>query len=100
MTRLCKLAPLFLALLVLSPSAADAAPPVVFIDLATPFERIALDTEGRPGGDRVAAVRQALDRLLPGVYATGDKADRSIARALADFPTRREGYDRAVRAFP
>jgi hypothetical protein len=100
MTWLRTLLPLLLALLVLSSSAADGALPVAFIDLATPFERIALDTEGRPGADRVAAVRQALDRLMPGVYATDDKADRSIARALADFPKRREGYDRAVRAFP
>ena len=45
-------------------------------------------------------MRQALDRLLPGVYAAGDGTDRRIARALADFPARREGYDQAVRAFP
>ena len=100
MTRLRTfLAPLF-ALLALAPSAEGAAPPVAFTDLATPFERAALETEGRPVADRVATVRRALDLLLPGVYATGDKTDRSIARALADFQSQREGYDRAVSGFP
>jgi hypothetical protein len=97
MARLRALVPIFLALLALR---AAAAPPVAFADLATPFERVAVDSAGRPEAERIAAVRQALDPLLPGIYAAGARTDRAIGRALADFPARREAYEQAVRAFP
>ena len=83
----------------LAPPAA-AAPPVAFTDLATPFERVAAETVGRPEADRIAAVRRALDPLLPGVYAAGARTDRAIGRALAGFPAQRKAYDQAVHAFP
>jgi len=77
-----------------------AAPPVKFTDLATPFERVAVSTAGQPEEARIRAVRRELDPLLPGVYAEGAKTDRRIAKALAEFPARQAGYDRAVKAFP
>jgi len=77
-----------------------AAAPVPFTDLATPFERVALATAGQPETARIAAVRAALDPLLPGVYAAGAGTDRRIARALADFAAGQAGYDRAVSTFP
>lgn len=98
MAWLRRLLPLVLASAALRVAAAPA--PLAFTDLATPFERVALATAGEPEADRVAAVRQALDALLPGVYPAGAATDRALGRALADFPARRAGYDRAVRAFP
>lgn len=76
------------------------AAPVGFTDLATPFEQVALATAGQPEAARIAAVRRTLSALLPGVYADGAATDRRIARALADFPARQDGYDRAIRTFP
>ena len=49
---------------------------------------------------RVEAVRRAIDPLLPGVYPAGAAADRRIAVALSEFPSRQSGYDRVVREFP
>jgi hypothetical protein len=77
-----------------------AARPAGFVDLATPFEQAALATAGQPQAARVAAVRRALDARLPGVYPANPRTDQRIARALAEFPARREGYDRAVGEFP
>jgi hypothetical protein len=77
-----------------------AAPAAGFIDLATPFERVALATSGQPEAARIAAVRRALDPSLPGVYATGAATDRRIAKALAEFPGEQARYDQAVSAFP
>ena len=76
------------------------AAPVSFTDLATPFEQVALTTAGQPEATRVAAVRRTLSALLPGVYAEGAATDRRIAKALAEFPARQDGYDRAIRVFP
>jgi hypothetical protein len=77
-----------------------AASPVTFTDLATSFERVAVGTAGQPEDVRIAAMRHELDPLLPGVYVEGAKTDRRIAKALAEFPAKQAGYDRAVNAFP
>ena len=77
-----------------------AAPPLGYVDLATPFERVAMATAGKPEAARIAAIRGKLDALLPGVYPPGAHTDRLIAKALAAFPARKAGYDRVIRDFP
>lgn len=49
---------------------------------------------------RIAAMRHTLDSRLPGVYPAGQNTDRRIVKALAEFPAKKAGYDRAVRTFP
>lgn len=71
-----------------------------FVDLATPFEQIAQRTLAEPEDARVAAIRDGLNGLLPGIYPAGDAVDRRIARALVEFPAAQESFSRAVRAFP
>jgi hypothetical protein len=78
----------------------SAAPPLGYVDLATPFERVAVATAGKPEAARIAAVRSRFDALLPGVYPADAHTDRSLARALAGFPAQQAGYDRVIREFP
>jgi hypothetical protein len=77
-----------------------AASPARFVDLATPFERAVVASAGKPMPARVAAVRSAVNALLPGIYREGDDADRHLADALATFPGIQAGYDRVVSGFP
>lgn len=77
-----------------------ASPTVGYIDLATPFERVATETAGKPDADRIATVRSKLDALLPGLYPPGAVTDRSIAKALTNFPAQQAAYDRVIRDFP
>lgn len=89
-----------IALIVVAGLLGSAAPPLGYVDLATPFERVAMDTAGKPEAARIAAVRSKLDALLPGVYPPGVHTDRSIAKALARFPAQQAGYDRVIHDFP
>jgi hypothetical protein len=78
----------------------SAAPRLGYTDLATPFERVAIATAGKPEAARIAAIRSKLDALLPGVYPPDSHTDRSIARALAGFPAQQADYDRVIHDFP
>jgi hypothetical protein len=77
-----------------------AAPPVAFADLATPFERVAIRSTGQPVAVRTAAIRRAMDSILPGVYPANAAMDQRIATALAEFPAKQAAYHRIVRDFP
>jgi hypothetical protein len=90
----------FIAPVAVAALSLGAAAPVGFVDLATPFERVATATEGQPPAARVAAVRSSIDALLPGVYPARAATDQRIARALAEFPAQQAEYDRAVAGFP
>ena len=89
-----------IALIAMAGLLGSAAPPLNYVDLATPFEHVATATVGKPEATRIAAIRSELDALLPGVYPPGAHTDRLIAKALAGFPARQMDYDRAVRNFP
>jgi hypothetical protein len=89
-----------LAVIAASALSVGAAPPVTFVDLATPFERVAVETSDQLEAARVAALRRTLGPLLPGVYPAGIGTDRRIATALHDFPAQQAGYDRVVHDFP
>ncbi|WP_125471483.1 MULTISPECIES: hypothetical protein [unclassified Sphingomonas] len=82
-----------------SPAATTGAP-TRYVDLATPFERVAIATVGQPEAVRVARVRARIDALLPGIYPAGDGTDRAIAAALRTFPDDRRAYDRVIARFP
>lgn len=71
-----------------------------YVDLATPFERAAIETIGQPDSKRVAAVRSRVEGILPGIYPDGAATDKRIATALQRFSTDRPGFDRVIAVFP
>lgn len=79
---------------------AGAARPVHYVDLASRFEQVAVKTTDLPESARIAAIREQINSVLPGVYPRGPHTDRLIAHALADFPEREAGYNRVVADFP
>lgn len=93
-TGMQQIAVLFSATLLLG-----AAQPVPFSDLATPFEQVAIRSAGQPMALRTAAIRRAMNSILPGVYPAGASTDARIATALSEFPNKRAAYDRIVRGF-
>jgi len=90
----------WIAVAALASVSIGAAPHARFVDLATPFEHVALATAGQPEAARVSAARSTLDRLLPGIYPPTPATDRRLAKALAEFPAKQAQYDQAVRVFP
>lgn len=89
-----------IALLAMVVTLTSAAPPLVYVDLATPFERTVKATAGEPAAARISAIRDTLNALLPGVYPASAHTNRRIAKALGDFPAEQTAYDRVVRQFP
>ena len=66
------------------------------------FERLADSTQQLSMPERVRVFRSTFDKLYPGLYSDSDPAKlrERIARALADFPKLRPGYDEIQRKFP
>lgn len=90
---------LAIGLATIGPSA-SAAPAARFIDLATPFEKAAIETAGQPDAARIAAIRSRIDALLPGLYPEGASTDKRIGTVLHRFPVDHDDYDRVVADFP
>lgn len=79
---------------------AQSSPELRYVDLATPFERVAIDTAGQPENDRIGVIRSRVGGMVPGIYPGGTAMDRRIVVALQEFPADRAGYDRVIASFP
>ncbi len=86
-----------LLLLIVAPLLAAAGPKVEVADHAGEFERIAMQSQGLPYARRVAAIRKAFDRIMPGLYT--DQDEPKITEALKDFANIRPVYLSVERRF-
>ncbi len=95
MLKLCSL------LLILA-FAATAAAPVRLLNYAPEFDQFEAATRQLPAEERLRAFHARFDTLLPGVYASDDRAgmDRRIMDSLEDFPRIRDAYRRTEQRFP
>ncbi|MET0550980.1 MAG: hypothetical protein ABW002_17095 [Xanthomonas sp.] len=80
--------------------AASAAPATHAVDLATPFEKAAIETAGQPEDVRIATIRSRINALVPGLYPDDAGTDRRIGTALHRFSVDQDDYDRVVADFP
>lgn len=79
---------------------ASTAPAARYVDLATPFEKAAIETAGQPEDTRIATIRSRIDAMLPGLYPEGAGTDKRIGDALHRFSVGHDDYDRVVADFP
>ncbi len=91
-----------IALTCLASAASGGAPTRGYADLTSAFDRFAVRTAGHPAAERVRAFRREFDPLFPGFYRPRGRPDydRTVARALADYPAIRQRYLLAAARFP
>ena len=91
--------------LALSGAQAAKEPPLPYVSLSDEFARFYDKTADMPEAKRVQQFRRKFGEMFPQFYAPADGQtdadfDKTVAKALADFPKKRAKYEAIERDFP